>query len=414
MAYTLLQINVTANWGSTGRIAEEIGLVAIKNGWESYIAYGRGKPQSKSKLIRIGNDWDMYEHVLETRLLDDHGLASRGATRRLIELIDKINPNIVHLHNIHGYFINYKILFEYLANREIPVVWTLHDCWTFTGHCSHFVENNCYQWRDGDCLRCHFKRTYPASLFLSRSHRNFLDKRKAFCSLSNVTMVPVSHWLEELVRESFLSKHQIRCIHNGVDVHTFRPKDNEIEVKKKLGVKQPYMLIGVASVWPASKGLADFVSLRALLPLDKYAIVLVGVDDKQAKRLPMGIKVVKRTNSQEELVGIYSAADVFLNMTYSDTFPTVNLEALASGTPVVTYLTGGSPEAVDKNTGIVVEQGNVSAVASAVEAICKNDKAHYAVACRQRAIEHFNKDDRFMDYIHLYEEILSNKANNKS
>lgn len=406
----LLQINVTANWGSTGRIAEKIGQLAIDTGWDSYIAYGRGKLQSKSKLIRIGDDWDMYEHVLETRLLDNHGLASRGATCRFIEVIDKIKPDIIHLHNIHGYFINYKLLFEYLAKRDIPVAWTLHDCWSFTGHCSHFVENHCYQWRDCECIHCHFKKAYPASFFLRRAHKNFLNKRQAFCSLSNVTIVPVSYWLEELVRKSFLAKYKIKCIHNGVDIVTFRPKDNRMEVKMKLGVKQPYMLIGVASVWSASKGLADFVRLRTLLPLDKYAIVLVGVDDKQAKRLPVGMTAVKRTNSQEELVDLYSAADAFLNMTYSDTFPTVNLEALASGTPVVTYRTGGSPEAVDNSTGIVVEQGKVLDVASAVKTICKNGKARYSVACRQRAIKHFNKDDRFMDYIHLYQEMLSNKV----
>lgn len=403
---TLFQINVTCNWGSTGRIAEEIGQVAIQQGWDSYIAYGRGKPVSKSHLIRIGNDWDMYEHGLETRIFDNHGLASRRATRKLIRQIEEIRPDIIHLHNIHGYYINYQILFDYLAKREIPVVWTLHDCWTFTGHCAHFALAGCYQWKNEECSHCKYKKSYPASLFFNRAHRNFLDKKKAFTAPKNMTIVTVSHWLEELVQQSFLSCHQVITINNGIDVQIFSPKNNGKKIREKLGISQPYMLLGVASVWEASKGIFDFVKLRELLPADQYAIVLVGVDDRTAKILPQGIVTVKRTNNVEELAEIYSVADVFLNPTWQDSFPTTNLEAMACGTPVATYRTGGSPESLTEKTGKVVEQGDLVAFVSNIEEICKKGKNTYVEVCRQGVVENYNKKDRYIDYIKLYQQLL--------
>lgn len=400
---TLFQINVTCNWGSTGRIAEEIGQTAIQQGWNSYIAYGRGKPVSESYLIRIGNDCDMYEHGLETRLFDNHGLASRGVTRKLIKQIEEIKPDVIQIHNIHGYFVNYLILFDFLAKSEIPVVWTLHDCWSFTGHCAHFAFVGCNQWKNEECFHCKHKKSYPASLFLNRAHRNFLDKKKAFTAPKNVTIVTVSQWLEELVRQSFLSCHQVKTINNGIDTQIFAPKQNVREVREKLGVCQPYMLLGVASVWEASKGIFDFVKLRSLLPYDQYAIVMVGVDDKTAKDLPKDIVIVKRTNNVEELAEIYSAADVFLNPTWQDSFPTTNLEAMACGTPVVTYRTGGSPESLTTETGKVVAQGDLAALVSGVEEICQKGKEAYVAACRQRAVENYNKEDRYMDYVMLYQ-----------
>lgn len=403
---TLFQINVTCNWGSTGRIAEEIGQVAILQGWDSYIAYGRGKPVSKSHLIRIGNDWDMYEHGLETRIFDNHGLASRGVTQKLIRQIEEIKPDVIQLHNVHGYFVNYPILFDYLAKCKIPVVWTLHDCWTFTGHCAHFALAGCYQWKNEECSHCKYKKSYPASLFFNRAHRNFLDKKKAFTAPKNMTIVTVSHWLEELVQQSFLSCHQVITINNGIDVQIFSPKNNGKKIREKLGISQPYMLLGVASVWEASKGIFDFVKLRELLPADQYAIVLVGVDDRTAKILPQGIVTVKRTNNVEELAEIYSVADVFLNPTWQDSFPTTNLEAMACGTPVVTYRTGGSPESLTEKTGKVVEQGDLVAFVSNIEEICKKGKNTYVEVCRQGVVENYNKKDRYLDYIKLYQQLL--------
>ena len=403
---TLFQINVTCNWGSTGRIAEEIGQVAIQQGWDSYIAYGRGKPVSKSHLIRIGNDWDMYEHGLETRIFDNHGLASRRATRKLIRQIEEIRPDIIHLHNIHGYYINYQILFDYLAKREIPVVWTLHACWTFTGHCAHFALAGCYQWKNEECSHCKYKKSYPASLFFNRAHRNFLDKKKAFTAPKNMTIVTVSHWLEELVQQSFLSCHQVITINNGIDVRIFSPKNNGKEIREKLGITQPYMLLGVASVWEASKGIFDFVKLRELLPDDQYAIVLVGVDDKTAKILPQGIVAVKRTNNVEELAGIYSAADIVLNLSYQERFGMTTVEGFGCGTPSIVYNVTASPELLTNYTGFVVSQGHLSAVIASVGEICQKGKESYIDVWRQKVVEKYNKNERYMEYIKLYQNLI--------
>lgn len=217
---TLFQINVVANWGSTGRIAEEIGQMAIKCGWKSYIAYGRGKPKSQSKLIRIGNEVDMYRHALISRLLDNHGLNSNKATRKLIDRIRDIKPDIVHLHNIHGYFLNYALLFDFLKDAGIPIVWTLHDCWSFTGHCAHFTFAKCDKWING-CYSCPQINTYPTSFFRDRSKQNYEDKRKSFTSVPNLTLVPVSDWLAGLLKKSFLKEYTIHRIYNGVDLNKF-------------------------------------------------------------------------------------------------------------------------------------------------------------------------------------------------
>lgn len=409
---TLLQINVVVNWGSTGRIAEEIGQVAIAGGWKSYIAYGRGTPKSKSHLIRIGSNWDMYMHGLQSRILDNHGLASQRATRKLITEIQEIKPDIVHLHNVHGYYLNYELLFQYLAGADIPVVWTLHDCWAFTGHCAYFTYVGCNQWKEG-CFHCTRKKSYPASFVLDNAARNFELKKKSFTSVSRMTIVPVSDWLAGLVKESFLKQCSIHRIYNGVNLEVFSPKLNRFDIRKRIGVIQRYMLIGVASIWVSRKGLDDFMNLRKKLPLKEYAIVLVGLNKEQLQHLPEGIIGVSRTNSVDELAEYYSAADVFLNPTWEDNFPTTNLEALACGTPVITYRTGGSVEAVDEYAGMVVEQGYIDSLADAVRTITTRGKKHYSAACRQRAELYFNKTDRWKEYVDLYQSLIAFKATEK-
>lgn len=400
----LLQINVTANWGSTGRIAEQIGQLAISQGWESYIAYGRGAPTSQSQLIRIGTNWDVYWHVLMTRLFDRHGLASKRATKRLIEQIKKIAPDVIHLHNIHGYYVNYELLFNFLAEYNRPIVWTLHDCWAFTGHCAHFVEANCMQW-ETLCEHCALKRDYPASLLLSRCLKNFELKKQLTHRLKDLMcLVPVSDWLHSLLDQSFMRDTPIKTIHNGIDVLVFAP--SKIPSKYFNEKANMFIVLGVASVWTTSKGLDDFIKLRAILPIDQYTIVMVGLTEKQCAKLPAEIVGITRTESVEELVSLYSSADVFVNPTYADNYPTTNLEAMACGTPVITYRTGGSPEAVTKDTGFVVEQGDVKALADAIMTVRSNGKEQYSVACRQRAEQYFDKDKCYQQYIDLYNALI--------
>jgi glycosyltransferase involved in cell wall biosynthesis len=288
-------------------------------------------------------------HGLQTRIFDNHGMASKIATKKLIKQIKQINPNIIHLHNIHGYYLNYAILFEYLNELNIPIVWTLHDCWSITGHCTYFSFVGCNKWKS-ECYSCPQKKSYPTSWFIDRSKENFRLKKKHFTSLSNMTIVPVSNWLSDLIKESYLHKYPIRTIHNGIDLSVFKPSDSE-KFKSMYNIQNKFILLGVANKWELRKGLKDFVELSNLLDSD-YKIVLVGLSRKQIEQLPDNILGIERTESVEGLAEIYSAGDVFLNPTYEDNFPTTNLEALACGTPVITYETGGSPEAIDESTGI--------------------------------------------------------------
>lgn len=393
---TLLQINTGANWGSTGTIAEQIGELSMNSGWDSFIAYGRNANPSKSHLIKIGTTRDVYEHALYSRITGRHGLASSGPTRKIIEHIDRIKPDIVHLHNIHGYYINYKLLFEYLNKGNTPIVWTLHDCWSFTGHCAHFVEINCEKWKT-HCRSCPIVRDYPCAYY-DRSYSNFELKRELFSYNKNLHIIPVSQWLAGFVRQSFLKSNDIRVFHNGIDLSLFHPQNTSISNK--------FLIIGVSSIWNRAKGLYDFYNLRRLLDAARYDIMLVGLSERQIKDLPDGIIGIKRTNSMQELAMLYSAADVFVNPTYADTFPTTNLEALACGIPVVTYRTGGSPEAVTPETGIVVEQGDIAGLSNAIQAIEGKRKGFFRDICRAHAEESFDKWKCFHRYIDLYNTIL--------
>lgn len=399
----LLQINITANWGSHGRIAEEIGQLAMHNGWESYIAYGRWANPSKSHLIKIGSMWDERWHGVQSRLLDNHGLASKRATKQLISAIKEIKPDLIHLHNIHGYYLNYPLLFDYLYHAEIPVVWTLHDCWPMTGHCAYFTYAKCEKWKK-ECSNCENLDSYPISYIIDNSRSNYAKKKKYFNIIRNLTLVPVSDWLSGIVTQSLLKKNTVKVIHNGVDVEIFKPWGRGTLPKGLLNGKK--IVLGVSSKWEKRKGLEDFIKLRSILGPD-YLIVIIGVSEAQKRQMPDGIIGICRTDNIEELVCYYSSADVFINPTYEDNFPTTNIEALACGTPVVTYRTGGSPEAIDNQTGIVVEVGDINGLVDGIKKICQSDhKEDTRRLCRERAVKYFNKDDRYREYLDLYQSLL--------
>lgn len=393
---TLLQINISANSGSTGRIAEEIGERAIAAGWRSIIAYGRAARPSKNELLKFGSKASFMMHCVESLLFDNHGLGSRLATRTLIRKIEEIKPDVIQLHNIHGYYVSYRLLFDYLNKKNIPVVWTLHDCWSFTGHCSHFISANCEKWKT-HCHNCPKIKYYPQSL-IDRSSRNYELKKALFTANSNLTAVPVCQWLADLVKQSFLKNADIEVIRNGVDLNVFTPKPRTNDGMVRV--------LGVSNVWQEAKGLCDFYDLREMLNPEQFEIILVGLTEEQIKQLPKGIKGITRTSSVEELVNYYSNADVFVNPTYADTFPTTNIEALACGTPVITYNIGGSPEAIDETTGIVIPKGDKESLKNAIIEVVTNKDKYSSEACRQRAVAHFNKDDRFGDYIGLFNKIL--------
>ena len=390
----LLQINVCSNLLSTGRIVEDIAKTAVDYGWESYIAYGRSSRPSISNEVRIGSKKDVYLHYLADKLWDCEGLASRRATKELILKIKEIQPDIIHLHNIHDHYLNYPLLFEFLIEYKRPVVWTQHDCWAFTGGCHYFDITQCEEWKN-QCNPCRFK----SGIFGSRSSQHFKLKQELFAQIRNLTYIPVSNWMGKLIEESVQGKRRIVTIHNGIDTTRFRI----LNVSKS--ISDHFTILGVAAVWDKRKGLSDFIQLRSMLPLDKFSIVLVGLSNNQISKLPTGIKGIKRTTNVEELVRLYNDANIFVNPTYSDNFPTTNLEALACGTPVITYRTGGSPEAVDEDTGIVIEKGDISALKEAIISICNNPLS--AEKCRERAVKLFEKSNSFVKYIELYDSLLN-------
>ncbi|WP_026810764.1 glycosyltransferase [Arenibacter latericius] len=403
----LLQINSVVNTGSTGRIAEDIGEYVMSMGWESYIAYGRYGNKSNSKLIRFGSKCSNYNHVLLTRLFDKHGFGSKSATQNLIQKIETINPDIIHLHNLHGYYINLQVLFNYLSTKTTPVIWTLHDCWSFTGHCVHFENIQCLKWQVL-CTKCPQKKSYPKSLLYDNSNINYLMKKELFNSVKNLTIVPVSYWLQNLVEKSFLNKKNIKTIHNGVDTKIF----NNIKSKSVIdlyNLQDKFIILGVANIWGNGKGLNDFIKLSNYTNKDEI-IVLIGLNNNQIKSLPDNILGIKQTESVSELCDFYCAADVFVNPTYQDSFGLVNIESLSCGTPVITYQTGGSPETISDETGIVVEQGNIKGLLNAIRHIKDLTKEHYSDACIQRAQKVFDKNLKYKEYFDLYNDLLKTVA----
>ena len=403
---TLLQINVTANWGSHGKIAEMIGRKAIAKGWNSYIAYGRNMNPSESKLIKIGSKLDFYFHILGTRLFDKHGLCSTRATRKFINIIDKINPDIVHIHNIHGYYINYKVLLEYLSRNNYRVVITMHDCWTMTGHCAHFFWTDCYKWKTG-CNHCQWHKKYPSALFIDNSKDAYILKKNLFRSIRSLTLVPVCNWLADFLQDSYLKDASVCVIHNGIDINLFKPNEDSYAIKTKYSIPiDKKMIIGVASIWVEHRGQKDMLNAQEALGED-YVTVFVGLNDEQINQLPSNCVGIKRTNNAAELAALYSAANVYVNPSYCDSFSTTNIEALSCGTPVVAYKTGGNTESLTDDTGVVVECGDVHGLIDGIKKVCSNQKVIYIKSCRKRAVECFNMNGQYEKYIELYSRIIN-------
>lgn len=395
----LLIINITCNQGSTGKISEQIGLMMKAQGWDVTYAHGaRRVNSSQLKTLPFSSIKSEYFHALKSLLFDADGLGSTNTTKKLVDYIKKLQPDVIHIHNIHGYYLNYKVLFQYLNSTDIPIILTLHDCWNFTGHCTHFVTAKCEKWQTG-CYNCPLLGVPPKSL-IDRSKRNYKLKRSLFTTNKNLYIVPVSFWLERILKKSFLREKYIQVIPNGIDLNIYKPYNKEKSDKFKI--------LGVSNVWNKDKGIFDIYKLRELLPINDYDIILVGLSNKQIKELPQGFIGIEKTANQQELAKIYSNANVLINPTYADTFPTVNLESMSCGTPVVTYRTGGSPESITESTGIVVEQGDIKGLYEAILRIKNNsDKSKFTPEiCRKHAELNFDKNSCFREYSKLFKSIV--------
>lgn len=398
----VLQINSVVNSGSTGRITEEIGQVLLAKGHDSYIAFGRGKRPSQSKLIRIGGRGDIYLHVLFARLFDKDGLGSVIATRHLIQSIEEIKPDIIGLHNLHGYYLNYRLLFEYSQLKQIPILWTIYDCWAFTGHCTYFDDIDCVKWRK-QCFNCPKYKNYPTAWF-DHSARNFSIKKALFTKSNKINLLVHSHWLAKLLKQSFLAELPIYVQPSGIDLDVFSPHVNKSY--KFLENSEKKIVLGCANIWTERKGLDDMIQLSSLLS-DDFQVILIGLNKKQIDKLPNRIIGYERTESTAQLAAFYSKSIVFVNPTYQDNFPTTNIEALACGTPVVTYNTGGSPEAVDENTGRVVQKGDIHGLANAIFDLQQMDRETLRQACRKRAEEQFDKNKQYSKYLNIYKQLVN-------
>lgn len=395
------------NYGSTGNIVRHLADMARAAGNTTLVAY----PDSKRRKPRCEDDYiiesEGYQH-LSGELSTFTGLDccfAYYATIKLLRKLDAFKPDIIHLHNIHGWYVNIILLFRYIKKHNIRVVWTLHDCWAFTGHCPHFQENNCTKWVNG-CKKCELHMNYPKS-YLDNSKWMYAIKKQCFVGVKDLTIVTPSEWLASLVKRSFLGCYPCQVINNGIDLTVFCPRESDFRVMNKLENKK--IVLGVASQWNNKKGLDVFIDLANHLD-DRFQVVLVGTTATIDKVLPGNIITIHRTNNQEELAEIYSSADVFVNPTREDTFPTVNIEALACGTPVITFDVGGSPEILDETCGVVVKKNDLLNLLSSIERITVDN---YMIAnCITRS-KKFEMESNFRQYVVLYSRYFKNHKDSR-
>ena len=392
----ILMINVVCGIRSTGRICTDLAMALEKQGHEVKIAYGRENvpEQFKKYAVKIGSDLDVKLHGIKARLYDGAGFGSRRATIKFIKWIKNYDPDIIHLHNIHGYYINIDVLFNYLKTSNKKIIWTLHDCWSFTGHTVYCDTISCERWISG-CSHCPLIKEYPRSL-TDRSYQNWIKKKNIFSEVANMNIITPSEWLGERVKKSFLNNYPVDIIHNGIDTSQFYPRKSDF--RKRYAIGDKYILLGVSTSWNEMKGFSDFLKISNLLG-QEFQVVLVGLTKRQLKNLPNSILGIERTANIKELAEIYSAADLFLNLSYCENYPTVNLESIACGTPVLTYRTGGSPEIIEEYGGIIVDKGDISAVIEIIHEMYsenrKKQKMTAEVTDNKEVIQYYLKKYQF-------------------
>lgn len=398
----IVLINSLPN-GSTGKITKGIAEVSDANGNDTQTYFGnwhfeRSEPGKKYKIF--GYNFENKVSGVFSYLTGFQNQGSFWGTRALIKDLKLIHPDVIHLHNLHLWVINLPLLFNFIKETNVKVVWTLHDCWSFTGHCPHFDMIGCDKWKTG-CYHCPQYREYPQSL-IDSSKRMYQLKKKWFTGVENMTLVTPSEWLAGLVKQSFLKDYPIRVINNGIDLEVFKPTPSNFRETYGCGDKK--IVLGVAFGWGERKGLDVFLDLAKRLDSVRYQIVLVGTDENVDKQLTNTVISIHRTQNQTELAKIYTAADVFVNPTREENYPTVNMEALACGTPVLTFQTGGSPEILDVTCGSVVPKNDIDALYREIIRICET--APYSIeACLKKA-KQFDKNEKFQEYIDLYRNLM--------
>lgn len=400
----ILQINSVFGVGSTGIICRDLSEYLDRYGVASTTLYGRWPEQPGSVHAQFfGNRLSTYGHVAMTRLFDRHGLNSVRNTRRCIRMIEDFQPDIIHLHNIHGYFLHVGRLFDFLKIHGRPVVWTFHDCWSFTGHCPYFTNSGCEKWRTG-CSDCPSLAEYPRSWFADRSAKNYAEKRQWFTGLRNLTIVTPSDWLAGLVQASFLKEYPVRTIMNGIQTRTFEPRPNPT-LRRELLRGKSHLLLAVAGKWDERKNLTDVIRVAEYFQ-DKASVVVIGEIQPGQPQLPAYMIHIPRTENRQYLAELFSTADLFLNPTLEDNYPTVNLEAVACDLPVLTYRTGGSPEAMH-GYGKVIESNTAEELADVIRQWMAGGLSFEAQKPAREALDFCTMAEQ---YLALYRDILDTSA----
>ncbi len=398
----ILLINSVCGYGSTGHIVADLWNTLKRCGNIVKVAYGFGKAIAvdQNDRIKISSKFGYYFDNFFSKLTDRTGLFSHFQTKRLISKINEFNPDIIHLHNIHGYYLNYDLLFKYLAENNIKVVWTLHDCWAVTGHCVHFSYINCNKWKS-ECNKCPQKNKYPKSWFFDSSKSNYQLKKLRFTSVKDMNIVTPSEWLANIVQMSFLRKYTITSIPNGIDINKFKYTNSDF--RTTIRAKNKIILLSVAAIWYESKGLYDVFNLAKKLN-NKYTYVVVGLNEKQKDIAPSNIIAIDKTNSINKLIEIYSSADVFINTSYEETMGMVTIEAIACGTPAIVYNSTAVPEIIDNTCGKIVPAGDIDAIVKNIDIVAQLDRIEVA-----RKAQAYSKSQQYEKYIKLYESIVSRK-----
>lgn len=389
----IVQINSVCGKGSTGKICVAISELLTQEGIENYILYASGN-SSYHLGIKYMSDVQVKIQTLKSRIFGNYGMNSRAATLRLLKELDRISPDIVHLHNLHGHNVHLGKLFSYLKKNNVKVFWTFHDCWAFTGYCPYYDLAECDKWKT-ECKKCTEHKKY--SWVFDRSNYLYKKKKELFTGL-DLTIITPSQWLADQVKQSFLKDYTVKVINNGIDLSVFKPCESDF--RKRYGIEDKFIVLGVAFGWGIRKGLDVFIELAERLD-ERFKIVLVGTDDKVDKQIPSNIISIHRTNNQKELAEFYMAADVFVNPTREENFPTTHMEALACGTPVIAFDTGGCSEMLNEKCGAVVDKNDVQGLTEKIKSVCEN-RIFSLEACIYRANE-FDQLVKLKEYVDLYE-----------
>lgn len=397
---TVLSVNL-GNFGSTGKIMSGIGEIAQKADYITYQAYPGHKSNQPFRLNDIIICSDFFDKLNQkiAYYTGLNGCFALLSTIRMLKKIDTIKPDIIHLHNLHNSYINLPLLFQYIKRHNIKVIWTLHDCWSFTGRCPYFIISKCDKWKNG-CHDCPYPSdAYPQAKF-DRTAKMWKLKKKWFTGVKNMTIVTPSKWLAELVKESYLKGCPVKVINNGINLDVFKPTPSDFRDKYKIAPDKS-LILGIAFGWDERKGLDVFIELSKRME-DKFQIVLVGTDANVDTQIPANIISIHKTQNQRELAEIYTAADLFVNPTREENYPTVNMESIACGTPVLTFRTGGSPEIVDETCGCVVDCDDVDGIEREIRKICV-ERPYSVEQCLEKA-QSFDMNLKFKEYVKLYEQ----------